>query len=89
MKPSIGRVVIYRSVVSDGAVLAPATITRTRETCVPSSWSPEEAALNGVDTTLLDDDTVDLLVHGPFEDRRLFAVRMGDGPGQWSWPVLT
>jgi len=36
---------------------------------------------------LADDYTVDLLVHGLGKDYREYSVRMGNGLGEWSWPV--
>lgn len=108
MKPTIGRIVIYRSKIDNGPglnVYSPAIITRTKDFCVPevaSRWGPEpmtvvsatdpstthqtSARPEGVLDMLPDDDTVDLLVHGLGKDYREFAVKQGDGPGEWKWP---
>lgn len=109
MKPTIGRIVIYKSKIDNGPgndVLSPAVILRTRATTVPAvidRWGPEPRTVesasdpsvthettsrpDGVLAELPDDDTVDLLVHGLGRDYREYAVSMGNGRGQWSWPT--
>lgn len=109
MKPTLGRVVIYKSKIDNGPgndVHSPAIVIRTRDTCVEavtSRWGPEPTTVvsatdpavthqtasrpEGVLDLLPDDETVDLLVHGLGKDYREYAVTMGDGLGQWSWPT--
>ena len=111
MKPSLGRIVIYKSKIDNGPgndVLSPALIIGTKDTRVPEvidRWGPQPSEVGpspvdgkthqtsarpeGVLRELPDDETVDLLVHGLGKDYREYAVRMGDGLGQWSWPVLS
>lgn len=108
MKPSIGRIVLYKSKIDNGPgndVLSPALVIRTRDTTVPAvveRWGPEPRTVASAsdpavthETTarpsslvveLPDDDTVDLVVFGLGKNYREYAVSMGDGRGQWSWP---
>lgn len=108
-KPTIGRIVIYKSKIDNGPgndVLSPAIILRTRDTTVHAvigRWGPEPRTVvsasdptvthettarpDNVIADLPDDTTVDLLVHGLGRDYREYAVPMGDGRGQWSWPT--
>lgn len=109
MKPTIGRIVIYKSKIDNGPgndVLSPAMIIRTRETTVPEvidRWGPVPEEVRsftddavhrttgrpeGVLRELPDDETVDLAVFGLGKTYREYAVKHGDGLGQWSWPVI-
>lgn len=110
MKPTLGRIVIYRSKIDNGPgndVFSPAMVIRTRDTCVPevtARWSAEPRTVvsasdpsvthkttarpDGVLDLLPDDDTVDLVVFGLGQEYREFGVRMGDGLGEWAWPVI-
>lgn len=57
MKPTIGRIVIYKSKIDNGPgndVLSPAMVIRTKDTTVPAvidRWGPEPTTLEGVDGT--------------------------------------
>lgn len=74
MKPTIGRIVVYRSKIDNGPgndVLSPAVVIRTRDTCVPAvsqRWGPEPHTVVSVGdasvthwTTSRPDGVVDLL----------------------------
>lgn len=108
MRPSIGRVVIYKSKIDNGPgndVLSPAMVIRTRDTTVRAvldRWGPEPRTVvsasdptvthettakpDSVVAELPDDWTVDLVVHGLGRDYREYAVKQGDGRGEWQWP---
>lgn len=103
MKPTLGRVVIYKSRIDNGPgndVLSPALVIRTRDTTVAavvnrwgpavigSGADPEENLFRpeGFVADLPDDDTVDLIVFGLGKTYREYAVPLGEGRGEWSWP---
>lgn len=83
-------------------VRSPAIIIRTRDTTVPEvleRWGPEPTEVSSppnVHVTaprpddlvaeLPDDETVDLVVFGLGKTYREYAVRRGDGLGEWQWP---
>lgn len=52
----------------------------------PGVTHQTSARPEGVLALLPDDDTVDLLVHGLGKDYREYAVRKGDGFGEWQRP---
>lgn len=110
MKPTIGRIVIYKSKIDNGPgndVRSPAMILRTRDTTVLDvieRWGTDPRTVvsasdpgvthettgrpEGLVAELPDDETVDLLVFGLGRTYREYAVPMGDGRGQWSWPAM-
>lgn len=60
---------------------------------VSSASNPEvthetTARPDSVIAELPDDDTVDLLVHGLGKDYREYAVKRGNGLGEWNWPEI-
>lgn len=54
----------------------------------PSVTHETTAKPESVVAELPDDDTVDLLVHGLGRDYREYAVKRGDGLGEWNWPEI-
>lgn len=97
-KPTIGRIVIYRSKLGDG-VVSPAIVLRTRETTnleIIERWGPSpDGTLSGkgrpedLVAELPEDHTVDLLVHGLGGDYREYAVPFSPfepEPRTWFWP---
>jgi hypothetical protein len=54
----------------------------------PSITHETTARPDNVIADLPDDDTVDLLVHGLGKDYREYAVKRGDGLGEWNWPQI-
>ena len=61
----------------------PRTVTSASD---PTVTHETTARPDSVVADLPDDDTVDLLVHGLGRDYREYAVKKGDGRGEWSWP---
>lgn len=78
MKPTLGATVNYRpNEATSGARLLAARVIRTRESSFPPPPSPGSCHLN--------DDVVDLLVHGLDEDFRVYNATRGSNRGQWDW----
>lgn len=95
-QPSIGRVVHYHSKEDDG-VISPALVLRTRDSASPDvldAWRIADDAKFGVQcwgdevVELVDDYTVDLLVHSLGGDYREYGVPFAETPtpGHWNWP---
>lgn len=97
MKPTVGRIVHYRSRMGDG-IVSPAIVLRTRDSTnldVIERWGPSpDGTLSGkgrpadLVPELPDDTTVDLVVHGLGGDYREYAVPFSgvDAPRSWYWP---
>jgi hypothetical protein len=104
MRPSLGRIVIYRSKIDNGPgndVLSPAMVIRTQDTTVPAvidRWGPEPITNpDGTqpaprpDALIAELDhphTVDLVVFGLGKTYREYSVVHGSERGQWEWPEL-
>lgn len=61
----------------------PRTVTSASDPAVTHETTSRP---EGVLDVLPDDTTVDLVVHGLGKDYREYAVKMGEGFGEWRWP---